>query len=195
VGRTPAGWAHPVGTAGPYRVPTRLARLLKVRAPRCEWPGCGHRAAGCDLDHDQPWPAGPTCGCNLGPLCRRHHRLKHALLAKHRTPGNNVRWTSPTGRSWTAPSQHTAPQTARRPAPPVAPRHPEDPRHPEHPRHPEDPWNPEDDLDLNLEMHLDPAFDVLRADDHDQDDPPDDIDQRLADNWGLTLTDPTPWHH
>ena len=95
-----------------------------------------------------------------------------------------MRWTSPTGRSWTAPSQHTAPQAAHRPVPPVAPRHPEDLRHPEYP------WDPEDDPGLRL----DPAPDVLRTDDHDEHDPPDDIDERLADGWGLALTDPTSWH-
>ena len=60
-------WPHPTGTPGAYRVPTRLRRFLQVRSPRCEWPGCGARAARCDQDHDRAWPHGPTCACNLGP--------------------------------------------------------------------------------------------------------------------------------
>jgi hypothetical protein len=99
--------AHPVGTPGPYRPPARLQRFLAVRAPRCEWPGCGARAARCDLDHDVPWPEGPTCACNLGPLCRRHHRVKQLGWHKQRTQ-HGVHWTSPTGRHTLSPGRHPA---------------------------------------------------------------------------------------
>ncbi|MCW2778556.1 MAG: putative endonuclease [Frankiales bacterium] len=104
----PSVLAHPhaVGTPGPYRVPADLARLLDVRSPRCEWPGCGARASRCDHDHDVAHPAGPTCGCNLGPLCRRHHRVKQTGFLKQRTADAGMRWTSPTGRTWTSPPQH-----------------------------------------------------------------------------------------
>jgi hypothetical protein len=95
---------HPVATAGPYRVPRRLQRFLTVRAPRCEWPGCGARAARCDDEHDLPWPFGPTCGCNLGKLCRRHHRVKQLGWCKSRA-AEGVWWTSPTGRQVLAPGQ------------------------------------------------------------------------------------------
>ena len=116
---------HPADTPGPYRTPRRLRRLLRVRSPRCEWPGCGRRAltaedkAGCDLDHDLAWPAGPTCGCNQGPLCRRHHRIKQLGWIKWRLPDGGVRWTSQTGRSWTSPLQHQPPPPATRPLAPV----------------------------------------------------------------------------
>ncbi len=100
---------HPPGTPGPYRLPRRLRRLLQVRSPRCEWPACGVRAQRCDLDHDRAHPHGPTCACNLGPLCRRHHRVKQLLMTKDRVDGGAVRWTSPTGRSWTSPAQHQPP--------------------------------------------------------------------------------------
>ncbi len=39
-------------------------------------PGCRRRAVTCDLDHTIAWPTGSTEASNLGPLCRRHHRLK-----------------------------------------------------------------------------------------------------------------------
>jgi hypothetical protein len=109
---------------GGYVAPGRLKQLVRVRAPRCEWPGCGRRAsraAGspCDLDHDLAWPFGPTCACNLGPLCRRHHQIKQQGWGKQRQPDGSVRWTDPTGRTWTSPNQHhrpqpSAPQPARR---------------------------------------------------------------------------------
>lgn len=97
--------AHPPDTPGPYRVPSRLQRFLKVRAPRCEWPGCGARASRCDLDHDLAWPHGATCACNVGPLCRRHHRIKQLGWHKQRT-AEGVLWTSPTGRTTLSPHQH-----------------------------------------------------------------------------------------
>jgi hypothetical protein len=109
-----------------YRPGTKLLRLVQARAPRCEWPGCGRRAsrpghaAGCDVDHDLAWPAGPTCPCNLGPLCRRHHRIKQQGWTKQRQRDGSVRWTDPTGRSWTSPNQHH-PVHPIRPVPPLPP--------------------------------------------------------------------------
>ncbi|MDT7572011.1 MAG: hypothetical protein QOE05_2185 [Actinomycetota bacterium] len=104
---------------GAYRPTQRQKRLLRARARRCEWPGCGRRAsravaAGCDLDHDLAWPFGPTCACNLGPLCRRHHRIKQLGWLKHRRVDGSVRWTGPTGRTWTSPTQHDRPRRAPR---------------------------------------------------------------------------------
>lgn len=107
--------AHPPGTPGPYRVPADLHRLLTVRSARCEWPGCGRRAVRCDIDHDVPWPAGPTCACNTGPACRRHHRIKHTGWTKTRVGDGSVRWTDPAGRTVTSPS------TCQPPEPPVRP--------------------------------------------------------------------------
>ena len=99
----------PAGTPGPYRVPARLRRFLQIRRPLCEWPGCGARAVCCDMDHDVAWPDGPTCACNLGPACRRHHRIKQLGWVKQRTRDAGVRWTSPTGQSWTSPHPHQPP--------------------------------------------------------------------------------------
>ena len=101
------------GPAGPYRAGRALTRLLRVRAPRCEWPGCGRRASrtglpDCDNDHDLPWPYGPTCACQMGPLCRGHHRIKQHGWTKHRNPDGSIRWTAPDGTSWTSPNQHTS---------------------------------------------------------------------------------------
>ncbi|MCW2613204.1 MAG: hypothetical protein JWN08_198, partial [Frankiales bacterium] len=177
---------HPVGTPGPYRVPTRLARLLRVRAPRCEWPGCGHRSAGCDLNHDRAHPAGPTCGCNLGPVFRRHHRLKQLLMSKTRGPGSTVTWTSPTGRRWRSPSQHQPPAPAIRPMGALP--------------DPVDCGDPDDDQDGSTDLAwLDGTADRLRADDPhetgdtDDTDDTDPYDRMAVDGWGLALDDPYRW--
>ena len=173
--------SHPVDTPGAYRVPTRLARLIRVRAPRCEWPGCGHRAAGCDLDHDLAWPAGPTCACNIGPLCRRHHRLKQLLMGKTRRPRSEVRWSSPTGRTWSSPCQHHPLQRPCRPLPPVAPRHADEPA-------------ADEDLDDLDECYPDPTDDRLRCADVVGRDDDDGLVERLRDGWGPALQDDTRWH-
>jgi hypothetical protein len=84
-------------------VPSRmLAHLIRARTTRCTAPGCGAQAYFCDLDHCTPYPAGRTCECGLGPLCRRHHRCKQAPGWKLRQPQPGiVRWTTPSGRTHT----------------------------------------------------------------------------------------------
>jgi hypothetical protein len=110
---------HPPGTPGAYRPSRRLRRLIELRAPRCEWPGCGARAVRCDAEHDLAWPDGPTCACNLGPCCRRHHRIKQLGWTKTRGRRGVVTWTDPTGRRWTSPHQHQPPAAPSRPPPPI----------------------------------------------------------------------------
>ena len=75
--------------------------------------------AGCDLDHDLAWPFGPTCGCNEGPACQRHHRVKQLGWTKWRLPGGGVRWISQTGRAWISRLQHEPPVPPTRPLPPL----------------------------------------------------------------------------
>ena len=95
-----------------YRPPEALARLIRARDPYCRMPGCRTPAAVCDLDHAKPWPQGPTAAHNLGPLCRRHHRLKthfgwslsptqeppptHGDADGHDDP-HRITWRSPAG--------------------------------------------------------------------------------------------------
>ena len=62
-----------------YRPSRRLRHLIRARNATCAAPGCGRRAARCDLDHTDPHHhGGRTCECNLAPLCRHHHRCKQA---------------------------------------------------------------------------------------------------------------------
>ena len=113
---SPPGQAHPEHQAGNDRIPTGVRRLVTLRRPWCEWPGCGHRATRCDLDHDLAWPAGATCGCDLGPVCRRHHRIKQLGWVKRRTAAAVV-WVNPSGRRWDSPSPFEAPAAPVRPLP------------------------------------------------------------------------------
>ncbi len=86
-----------------YRPGRALRHLIAARNARCTAPGCNQPAAACDLDHTTPWHhGGPTCPCNLAPLCRHHHRCKQAQgwWLDQPTPGTLI-WRTPTGRSYT----------------------------------------------------------------------------------------------
>lgn len=177
--------AHPPELSGPYRLPRSLRRLLELRAPRCEWPGCGARSTLCDMDHDVPWPAGASCACQCGPLCRRHHRIKQLLMRKARTDDGAVTWTDPTGRSWTSPAQHPPPAAAVRPLPTAVP----------HALSPHA-LSPDALAELFAPADDDPVRWELRALESDPDEPDHDrLAHRLAcdDGWGLALDDPYRW--
>ena len=56
---------------------TGTPRLVALRDKTCVFPWCSRPARRCDKDHSVPHSSGgPTCPCNLAPLCRRHHRIK-----------------------------------------------------------------------------------------------------------------------
>jgi hypothetical protein len=55
-----------------YRPSRGLQHLVRARNATCTAPGCGRRAASCDLDHTRPHHhGGRTCECNLAPSCKR----------------------------------------------------------------------------------------------------------------------------
>jgi len=85
-----------------YTPSRKLQDLVRARTTRCTAPGCGAQACYCDLDHSVPYPAGITCQCDLGPVCRRHHRAKQAPGWQLAQPEPGVmRWTTPSGRVYT----------------------------------------------------------------------------------------------
>ena len=188
VGQHDPATEHPAGSPGSYRVPRRLRRLLDVRSPRCEWPGCGARASRCDAEHDTAWPEGPTCACNLGPCCRRHHRVKQLGWAKARGEGSAVVWTSPGGAgTWLSRAQHSAPVPATRPVVPVPRTNPFDELSPLEQQHLL--WEPADRPD-------DPAALELRALDATAE-TADILGEHLRTGdtrWTLDLDDPYLWH-
>ncbi|MEJ5868291.1 HNH endonuclease signature motif containing protein [Pseudokineococcus sp. 5B2Z-1] len=95
--------ACPVAAAGggPYTPSAATQRHLRAARTRCAFPGCRVPAERCDLDHVEPYATGgPTCPCNLHPLCRRHHLAKHRFGWRVQHPaggGGPTRWTSPLG--------------------------------------------------------------------------------------------------
>jgi hypothetical protein len=90
-----------------YRPSPSLQHLIRVRQPRCAFPGCRRPADRADLDHTVPFEhGGITCECNLAPLCRRHHQAKQVTgwrLAQDQ-PGR-MTWQLPHGRSYTTTSE------------------------------------------------------------------------------------------
>jgi hypothetical protein len=85
-----------------YTPSRKLKDAVRARTATCDAPGCGAQALYCDLDHTLAYPDGPSCQCNLGPKCRRHHRAKQApgWHVEQPEPGT-VRWTLPNGRTHT----------------------------------------------------------------------------------------------
>jgi len=177
---------HLPGTPGPYAVTGLLRELVLTRAPLCEFPGCGVTAELCDAEHDLAHPDGPTCSCNLGPCCRRHHRVKQQGWTKTRQHDSAVRWTSPTGRTWTSPSQHPPPAPPLRPLAPLSAPDPLDELSPTFADH--ELWEHRDRPD-------DPVAYELRAVDREPTDS-DDVGELLtegATGWTLDLDDPYAW--
>jgi hypothetical protein len=96
------GLGPPPDTDG-YTPATALDRFTRARDRRCRFPGCRTPAQRCDLDHNTPWPAGPTSETNLCCLCRHHHRLRHQApgWTIHRHPDGTLEWTLPGGHTIT----------------------------------------------------------------------------------------------
>lgn len=86
-----------------YRPSLKLQHLVRVRRRTCSFPGCRYPAQRCDLDHVLAYDrGGATCLCNLGPLCRRHHRCKQAEgWALSQDTSGAATWTTPAGRRYT----------------------------------------------------------------------------------------------
>ena len=88
---------------GTYRPTAALARLIRAREPECRMPGCRSRIT--DLDHVVPFPHGQTTPDNLGPLCRRHHRLKtHSRWRQQTGPSDGDADSSTDSWTWTTPA-------------------------------------------------------------------------------------------
>ena len=87
-----------------YEVPDRIAEPAALRDISCVFPWCTRPARRlrpdqhpCDNDHPIPYhQGGPTCSCQIAPLCRRHHRLKtHGGWTYHPLEPGTYLWTSP----------------------------------------------------------------------------------------------------
>lgn len=58
-----------------------------------------------ELDHQVAYPEGRTSTDNLGPLCERHHQVKHAEgYTIVRNPDGSYTWTTRPGSTFTTPA-------------------------------------------------------------------------------------------
>jgi len=83
-----------------YRPTPAMRAHVEAVDGTCRAPGCTVPAARCDLDHDVPWPHGPTEVTNLTSKHRPHHNLHtngHWLV---RREGDRVRWRTKAGRTY-----------------------------------------------------------------------------------------------
>lgn len=80
-----------------YEIRGRLRTRVDVTNPHCVFPWCTRPARSCDCDHIVPYAdGGPSCECNLAPLCRHHHRLKtHAGWSYTRVEPGTYLWSEP----------------------------------------------------------------------------------------------------
>jgi hypothetical protein len=82
-----------------YEVPDRLDDQVTERDGSCMFPWCTRPAQSCDDEHCVPYErGGPTCSCNIAPVCRGHHRAKTHGGWQYRfiRPGAYL-WVSPHG--------------------------------------------------------------------------------------------------
>ena len=108
---------------------TALRRHVQVRDRSCVAPGCQRPARHCEVDHTiDHATGGRTVAENSGPLCLRHHTVKHEGRWRLDQPRpGRFRWTSPLGQTYwcrgepiTPPTIHVPPRLAR-PGPPPRP--------------------------------------------------------------------------
>ncbi len=93
---TAAGTQATATSPSTYRPTAALARLIRAREPECRMPGCRSQVP--DLYHVVPFPHGQTTPSNLGPLCRRHHRMKtHSRWRQRSDPNEGSAGLNPNG--------------------------------------------------------------------------------------------------
>ncbi len=81
-----------------YTPTTAIADHVRAYYPTCTSPTCNRSSRSCDLDHDEPWPRGPTSTTNLNPKSRRCHRWKTLGLWRSRMhPDGSITWSTLTG--------------------------------------------------------------------------------------------------
>ncbi|HTF52214.1 MAG TPA: HNH endonuclease signature motif containing protein, partial [Pseudonocardia sp.] len=85
--------------AGSRFASAALARHIQVRDRTCSFPGCRRSSYKADKDHTKAHAnGGLTTRCNMGPVCKRHHRYKSLgwWHLSQPSPGQ-FRWASPLG--------------------------------------------------------------------------------------------------
>jgi hypothetical protein len=88
-----------------YRPTQQLRDQVAALLNTCQFPSCRQPAWRCDIDHREPFDrhdpdhGGRTDTANTGPLCRRHHLVKHHTQWRIRPRPERfvIQWISPTG--------------------------------------------------------------------------------------------------
>ena len=106
----------PTHIVTPTRQPTaQQKRRIQARNTTCVFPGCRMPARRCDIDHTQAVQhGGKTCDCNLAPLCRHDHCIKHQHgWTYQRLKDGRWQWTTRLGHTYTTmpESRHQKPDT------------------------------------------------------------------------------------
>jgi hypothetical protein len=122
IGGCPGSAARHDGHAVEDYRPSTADRLeVELRDRTCVHPYCTRPARHCDCDHVVPFDPdnpgrGPTCPCNLAPLCRRHHRLKTLAGWRYTVlePGTYL-WSDPHGQQFLRTRDGTRDVTDPRP--------------------------------------------------------------------------------
>ena len=90
-----------------HQIKNRTSLRADLIAGTCVFPWCTTPARACDHDHIVPFnhtnPAagGPSCDCNIAPLCRRHHQLKtHARWSYTPLEPGTWLWADPHGQQF-----------------------------------------------------------------------------------------------
>ena len=84
-----------------YRPSREMIEHVRAVDGVCRGPGCLIEARQCDLDHDVPWPQGPTDVSNLTDKHRQHHRVRTAGWWKaERDESARVTWRTAAGRTY-----------------------------------------------------------------------------------------------
>jgi hypothetical protein len=95
---------EPTHIVTPTRQPTaQQRRRIQTRDRACVFPGCRMPSRQCDIDHSVAVAdGGVTCDCNLAPLCRHDHRIKHQHgWIYHKLPDGQWQWTTRLGHTYT----------------------------------------------------------------------------------------------
>ena len=96
---------EPTHVVTPTRRPSaRQKGRIQVRNRACVFPGCRMPARQSDIDHTTAVvDGGETCDCNLAPLCRHDHCIKHQHgWTYRRLPDGTPQWTTRLGHKYIA---------------------------------------------------------------------------------------------
>lgn len=84
-----------------YRPTPEMIEHVRAVDGICRGPGCQVRADRCDIDHDIPWPEGPTDVDHLSSKDRKHHRVRTTgLWSAVRHPDDSIEWRTAAGRRY-----------------------------------------------------------------------------------------------